>query len=118
MSATNPQPGQVTFNITVLNTAISVIVIFMTLLMNKFYKCCHGFEFYIWMKFMPIIRTKFGVIRILTFCEGILSWMVEIWTKNHLVGDNNCNIVTLEHPNIFTRNDNMLGFIFSVGDTT
>ena len=28
-------------------------------------------------------------------CDNILSWMIEIWMKNHLVGDNNCNTVNI-----------------------
>ena len=31
--------------------------------------------------------------------------MVEIWMKNHFVGDNNLNIVNLEHLNFITRNE-------------
>ena len=30
-----------------------------------------------------------------TTCDGILSWMVQIWIKNQLISDNNCNIVDL-----------------------
>ena len=30
-----------------------------------------------------------------TTCDEILSWMLEVWMKNHLVGDNYCNIVNL-----------------------
>ena len=28
-------------------------------------------------------------------CDEILSWVVEIWMKNHLVSDSICNTVTL-----------------------
>jgi hypothetical protein len=35
---------------------------------------------------------------LLATCDEILSWMIEIWMKIHLVGDNNCNIVYLELP--------------------
>jgi hypothetical protein len=28
-------------------------------------------------------------------CDEILLWMIEIWVKNHLVSDYNCNIVIL-----------------------
>ena len=28
-------------------------------------------------------------------CDKILSWMIEIWMKNHLVSDNICNTVKL-----------------------
>jgi hypothetical protein len=28
-------------------------------------------------------------------CDEILSWMVEIWMKNHLVSDNNYNTINL-----------------------
>ena len=29
------------------------------------------------------------------FCDEILSWMIDIWMKNHLISDSNCNIVNL-----------------------
>ena len=41
-------------------------------------------------------------------CDEILSWMIEIWMKNHSVSESNCNIV----------NPNNGGLAFSVGDTT
>ena len=28
-------------------------------------------------------------------CDETLSWMIEVWMKNHLVGDNNCNTINL-----------------------
>ena len=28
-------------------------------------------------------------------CDEILSWMIEIWIKNHLISDSNCNAVNL-----------------------
>ena len=28
---------------------------------------------------------------LLATCDEILSWMIEIWMKNHLVSDSNCN---------------------------
>ena len=28
-------------------------------------------------------------------CDKILSWVIEIWMKNHLVSDGNCNTVNL-----------------------
>ena len=44
----------------------------------------------IWMKFMPIIETKFVILYVLTIMYNeILSWMTKFWIKNHLVGDNN-----------------------------
>ena len=30
-----------------------------------------------------------------TTCDEMLSWMIKFWMKNHLVNDNNCNIVNL-----------------------
>ena len=30
--------------------------------------------------------------------DEMLSWMIEIWTKHHLVSDGNCNVVNLESP--------------------
>ena len=40
-----------------------------------------------------------------TTCEGILPWMIEIWMENLLAIDSNCNIVNLQSPEKFTRND-------------
>ena len=50
--------------------------------------------------------------------DEILSWMIEIWMKNHFVSDNNCDILNLLSPKKFTRNDKHVGLTFSVGDTT
>ena len=30
-----------------------------------------------------------------TTCDGILSWMFEVWMMNHLVTDNVCNTINL-----------------------
>ena len=45
--------------------------------------------------------------------------MTETWMKKHLVSVSNYNIVNLQYPNCFTRNDikKMLGCTFSVDDT-
>ena len=43
---------------------------------------------------MPI-ETRFGPFVILNVCNEILSRMVELWMKNHLVSDKNCNIERL-----------------------
>ena len=47
--------------------------------------------------------------------DGILSWMTEIWMKNHLVSDSNCNIYNL--PKILQGMTNNVGLTFSVDDT-
>ena len=31
-------------------------------------------------------------------CDEMLSWMIGIYMKNHLVSDNNCKAVNLESP--------------------
>ena len=42
-------------------------------------------EFIMWPKpYLPLSTTY-----------EIMSWMVEIWMKNHFVGDNNCNIINV-----------------------
>ena len=41
----------------------------------------------------------------LVACDEILSWVIEIWMKNHLVNEGICNIVRLYYPQNFTRND-------------
>ena len=50
-------------------------------------------------------------------CGEILSWLIEIWMKVHLVSDSSCNSVNLEspHPQL-QRMTNNVGFTFSVGD--
>ena len=40
-----------------------------------------------------------------TTWDEILSWAIEIWMKNHLVSDSNCNTVNLYSPERLTRND-------------
>ena len=50
-------------------------------------------------------------------CDEIMSWMIEIRMKHHLVSDSNCNIGNLYSPQKVTRNDNNVGLTFSVGDT-
>ena len=43
-------------------------------------------------------------------CDEIMSWMIEIWMKKHLVCDNNCNTVILYSPkNIYKEWQIMLG---------
>ena len=38
-------------------------------------------------------------------CEEIFSWMIENWMKKHMVSDSYCNIVNLQSPKKFTRNN-------------
>ena len=52
-------------------------------------------------------------------CDKILSWVVEIWMKNHLVSDSNCNTVKCIIPQtLYKEWQIMLGLTFSAGDTT
>ena len=44
--------------------------------------------------------------------------MIEIWTKNNLVSDNNCNIVNLNPAKKSQGVTNNVGLPFNVGDTT
>ena len=53
--------------------------------------------------------------------DEIVSWVIEIWLKNHLVSDSNCNTVKL--CMILQKiwqgmTNNVVGLTFSVGDTT
>ena len=50
-------------------------------------------------------------------CDEILSWMIEIWMKKHLVSNSNCNTVNLESLKILQGMTNNVGLAFSVGDT-
>ena len=43
-------------------------------------------EFMYWPKPYFLFRTMY---------DEILSWMIEIWMKIHLVHDNNCNTINL-----------------------
>ena len=47
-------------------------------------------------------------------CDEILSWMIQIWMKIHLVSDSNCNTVYLKKLQEMT---NHVGVTLSVGDT-
>ena len=51
-------------------------------------------------------------------CDEMLSWMIEIWMKNHLVSDKNCNIVVYNPPQNLQGMTNDVGLKFCVGDTT
>ena len=52
-----------------------------------------------------------------TTCDEILSCMIEIWMKNHLVSDSNCNPVNLSSPKKSQGMANSVGLTFNVGDT-
>ena len=52
-------------------------------------------------------------------CDEILSWVIEVWMKNHLVSDGNCNTVNLDPPPNFLKKRGMtnnVGLAFIVGD--
>ena len=51
-------------------------------------------------------------------CDEILSWMIEIWMKNHLVSDNNCNIVKIKSLKYLQGMANNVGLKSSVGDNS
>ena len=50
-------------------------------------------------------------------CDEILSWMIEIQMKNHLVNDCNCNTINLQSTQKIQGFTNNAGLKFSVGDT-
>jgi hypothetical protein len=47
-----------------------------------------------------------------TTCDEILSWMIVIWMKNHLVSDSYCNTVNLESPKISQGLINNIGLTY------
>ena len=59
----------------------------------------------IWMISMPIIETKCSNFYILIIVKWNIVMDDWIWMKIHWVSDNICNIVKLQCPNIFTKND-------------
>ena len=52
-----------------------------------------------------------------TTCDEILSWIIGMWMKNHLVSGSNCNTVNLKSLNLLQGMTNNVGLAFSVGDT-
>ena len=48
-------------------------------------------------------------------CNTILSWMIKIWMKRHLVTDSICNTI-IPQKSLQGRKNNV-GLTFSVGDT-
>ena len=53
------------------------------------------------------------------FRDEVVSWVIEIWMKKHLVSGNNCNVhckfITPKFAN--TKSQIMARLTFSVGDT-
>ena len=47
------------------------------------------------------------------YCHGV----IEVWMKNHLVSDSDCNTVDLQFPLNLQGITNNVGLAFSVGDT-
>ena len=62
-----------------------MVNVWMTLLMNKCTSALMDVCIY-WPKPYLLLSSS---------CDEMLSWMLETWMKNHLVSDNNCNIVDL-----------------------
>ena len=57
-----------------------------------------------------------------TTCDETLLWVIEIWMKNHLVSDSNCNTVILypSPPITFLKNYKewqKIALTLSVGDS-
>jgi hypothetical protein len=80
----------------------------MTLFMNK---RTNVVKDYGWVH--PLAKTH---LLLSVACDEILSWIIEIWMKNHLVNDNNCNTVNLESSKKL-RVTNNVALTFSVSDT-
>ena len=51
-----------------------------------------------------------------TTYDEILSWMIDIWMKNHFVSGSNCNTV-YNPPKYLQGMTNNVGLTCSVGDT-
>jgi hypothetical protein len=51
-----------------------------------------------------------------TTCDEILSWMINIWMRNHLVSDIDCKTINLLSQKLQGMTNNV-GLTFSVGDT-
>ena len=49
--------------------------------------------------------------------DEILSWVIEIWMKGHLVSENNYNTVDLQSLKHLQGLTNKVGLTFTVGDT-
>ena len=92
---------------------------------------CHYGNFsgwhFVWMSLQKIVMgdawvhmlVKKFYLLLSASCDEMLSWMIEIWMKNHLVSGSNCNTVILWSPKRFTRDDKiMFGLTCIVGDTT
>jgi hypothetical protein len=80
----------------------------MKLLMNKWTDYCHGW----WMRF---IHWPKPYLLLATTYDEILSWMIEIWMRNHLVSDNTCNTVNVQSPKKWQGMTINVGLTFSVG---
>ena len=65
------------------------------------------------------IHSSQPYLLLLAICDEILSRMIEIWKKNHLVSDSFCNTVNLQSPpnKKLQGMTNNVGLTFSVGDT-
>ena len=59
----------------------------MTLLMNEFRNTVMDDD--------EIIHWPKAYLLLLSTSDEILSWMIEIWMKDHLVSDSKCNTVNL-----------------------
>jgi hypothetical protein len=55
----------------------------------------------------------------LPYCNVILSWMIEIWIKFHVLSDSNCNIVNLYNVLMLLQGiKNNVMFKYNINDTT
>ena len=63
-------------------------------------------EFILWPKPYLLLSTT---------CDAILSWMIGIWMKNHLVSDSNCKTSTYNSPKKLQGMTNNIGLTISVG---
>jgi hypothetical protein len=57
------------------------------------------------LKSMPVTETQLVYCAPKYLCNKILSWMIKIWMKFHLVSDNYCNDINYNPFPETTRND-------------
>ena len=66
---------------------VTMVIFWITLIMNKGTNIVMGNG---WVH--PLAKTPPSLVET---CDEILSWVIEIWMKNHLVSDSNCYTVNL-----------------------
>ena len=74
---------------------VSYGIVWQIIFYEQVYKYCHPNLLLFSSSKCQSFKQSLGMFCILTFLRWIFSWMLEIWMKNHLASDNNCNIPNL-----------------------